>query len=179
MSLKMGSQNEWMSEMHVREYLDKYIDVPRRKEGESVLLDHVPDNAKRILDLGTGDGRLIRLLKTRRSHKEREEAVVIDVSHTMLKKVKENFTSDNTVKIIEHDLQNHLPELEQFDAIVSSFAIHHLEHERKKSLYTEIFYILKPKGVFCNLEDVASSTQTLHERFFEAIGTTVINPTNY
>ncbi len=101
------------------------------------------------------------------------------MSHTMLKKVKENFTSDNTVKIIEHDLQNHLPELEQFDAIVSSFAIHHLEHERKKSPYTEIFYILKPKGVFCNLEHVAYSTQTLHERFFEAIGTTVINPTNY
>jgi hypothetical protein len=30
----MGSQNEWMSEMHVREYLDKYIDVPSRNEGE-------------------------------------------------------------------------------------------------------------------------------------------------
>ena len=38
----------------------------------------------------------------------------------MLKKVKENFTADNTVKIIEHDLQNHLPELGQFHAIVSS-----------------------------------------------------------
>ena len=169
----MGSQNEWMSEMHVREYIDKYIDVPRRNEGESVLLDHVPDNAKRILDLGTGDGRLLRILKTRRSHNEIDEAVVIDVSPIMLKRVKENFVHDNRVKIIEHDLQNPLPKLGQFDAVVSSFVIHHLEHERKKSLYTEIFSILKPTGVFCNLEHVASPTQKLHERFFEALGTTV------
>jgi tRNA (cmo5U34)-methyltransferase len=173
MSLKMGSQNEWMSEMHVIEYLDKYIDVPRRNEGESVLLDHVPDNAKRILDLGTGDGRLLRILKTRRLHNEIDEAVVIDVSPIMLKRVKENFVHDNRVKIIEHDLQNPLPKLGQFDAVVSSFVIHHLEHERKKSLYTEIFSILKPTGVFCNLEHVASPTQKLHEQFFEALGTTV------
>ena len=173
MSLKMGSQNEWMSEMHVRKYLDKYIDVPRRNEGESVLLDHVPDNAKRILDLGTGDGRLLRILKTRRSHNEIDEAIVIDVSPIMLKRVKENFVHDNRVKIIEHDLQNPLPKLGQFDAVVSSFVIHHLEHERKKSLYTEIFSILKPTGVFCKFEHEASSTQKLHERFFEALGTTV------
>jgi tRNA (cmo5U34)-methyltransferase len=168
-----GSQNEWMSERHVIEYLDKYVDVSHRNEGESVLLDHVPNTVKRIVDLGTGDGRLLNLLKTHRSHKEIEEAVAIDMSPSMLKRVKENFSHDNTVKIIEHDLKNPLPELGQFDAVVSSFAIHHLEHERKKSLYTEIFSILKPKGVFCNLEHVASPTQNLHERFFEAIGTTV------
>ena len=124
--------------MHVREYLDKYIDVPSRNEGEWVLLDHVPDNAKRILDLGTGDGCLLRILKTRRSHNEIDEAVVIDVSPIMLKRVKENFVHDNRVKIIEHDLQNPLPKLGQFDAVVSSFVIYHLEHERKKSPYTEI-----------------------------------------
>ncbi len=167
-----GSQNEWKSERHVIEYLDKYIDVPHRYEGESVLCDQVPDTARRLLDLGTGNGRLLSLLKKRRFHKEMK-AVVIDISPTMLKRVKETFVHDDAVKVVEHDLQNPLPELGQFDAIVSSFAIHHLGHERKKSLYTEIFAILKPKGVFCNLEHVASPTQTLHERFFIAIGTTV------
>jgi tRNA (cmo5U34)-methyltransferase len=44
----------------------------------------------------------------------------------MLKRVKENFVHDNRVKIIEHDLQNPLPKLGQFDAVVSSFVIHHL-----------------------------------------------------
>jgi tRNA (cmo5U34)-methyltransferase len=167
------SQNDWMSETHVKEYLDKYIDLPHRNIGEIVLFDHVPDTAKRILDLGTGDGRLLKFLKIRRSHNEIEEAVAIDSSPSMLKRVKENFAHDDTVKIIEHDLQNPLPEIGQFDAVLSSFAIHHLEHERKKSLYAEIFSILKPRGIFCNLEHVASPTQNLHERFFEAIGTIV------
>jgi tRNA (cmo5U34)-methyltransferase len=169
------SQIDWMSETHVKEYLSKYIDLPYRNAGESVLVGHVPPTAKYILDLGTGDGRLLKLLKTRRSYNEIEEAVAIDSSPNMLRRVKENFTHDNTVKIIEHDLQKPLPELGQFDAVVSSFVIHHLEHERKKSLYTEIFSILKPKGVFCNLEHVASLTQNLHEHFFEAIGTNVQN----
>jgi tRNA (cmo5U34)-methyltransferase len=66
----MGSQNEWMSERHVTEYIDKYIEAHHRNEGESGLLDHLPDTAKRILDLGTSDGHLLRLLKTYRSYKK-------------------------------------------------------------------------------------------------------------
>ncbi len=54
--------------------------------------------------------------------------------------------------------------------MVSSFAIHHLEHERKRSLYEEVFALLEPGGVFANLEHVASPSRRLHLAFFEAIG---------
>jgi cyclopropane fatty-acyl-phospholipid synthase-like methyltransferase len=57
-----------------------------------------------------------------------------------------------------------------FDAIISSLAIHHLTHERKKELYTEIFNHINSKGVFCNFEHVASPTERLHRKFFLAIG---------
>jgi hypothetical protein len=48
-------------------------------------------------------------------------------------------------------------------------AIHHLEHERKRTLYGEVFEALAPGGVFANLEHVASPTRALHLAFFAAI----------
>ena len=49
-------------------------------------------------------------------------------------------------------------------------AIHHLEHERKRSLYGEVFDLLEPGGTFANFEHVASPTHRLHVAFVEAIG---------
>ena len=98
------------------------------------------------------------------------QAVALDISPTMLKIARDYFADDEGVKLVEHDLSYPLPELGLFDAVVSSFAIHHLTHKRKRSLYSEVFGILNPGGIFCNLEHVASPTPGLRERFLTAIG---------
>jgi SAM-dependent methyltransferase len=158
---------EWKQLERVDHYLDRADDFPHRLEGEGVLLDHVPPAAARILDLGAGDGRLLaRLLADR----PRARGTALDFSAAMLAAARRRFEGEGRVEIVEHDLTEPLPDLGPFDVVVSSMAIHHLEHERKRSLYREVFGLLAPAGVFANFEHVASPTRRLHEAFFAAIG---------
>jgi tRNA (cmo5U34)-methyltransferase len=158
---------EWTAdEEKVHRYLSRADEFPHRAEGESLLLQLVPRDALRVLDLGTGDGRLLALLQADRPHMQ---GVGLDFSELMLAVARERFVADGRIEVIEHDLTEPLPALGPFDAVVSSFAIHHLEHERKRSLYGEVFDLLEPGGAFANFEHVASPTQRLHLAFFAAI----------
>jgi tRNA (cmo5U34)-methyltransferase len=164
---------EWTrDELKVRRYLDRADEFPHRMEGEGVLLEHVPRDARRILDLGTGDGRLLSLLQADRPEML---GVGLDFSELMLGAARGRFVDDKRVELVKHDLAEPLPALGRFDAVVSSFAIHHLEHERKRSLYGEVLDLLEPGGVFANFEHVASTSHRLHLAFFEAIGEPIEN----
>ena len=157
---------EWTTAEHVDRYLERADEFPRRAEGESVLLEHLPRDAGRVLDLGTGDGRLLAMLQADRPAML---GVGLDFSGLMLDAARRRFSEEERIELVEHDLAQPLPELGRFDAVVSSMAIHHLEHERKRSLYGEVFDLLEPGGVFANFEHVASPTRRLHIAFFAAI----------
>jgi hypothetical protein len=49
---------EWTNNECVARYLNRADGFPHCAEGESVLLEQVAGNAHRVLDIGTGDGRL-------------------------------------------------------------------------------------------------------------------------
>ena len=158
---------EWTNREHVDHYLERADHFPRRAEGESVLLEQVPPDARRILDIGTGDGRLLDHLRRERP---RMLGVGLDFSEIMLAAARERFDGEDGVELVEHNLAEPLPDLGRFDAVVSSMVIHHLEDERKRALIGEVYELLEPGGVFANFEHVASPTERLHEAFFAAIG---------
>jgi tRNA (cmo5U34)-methyltransferase len=158
-----ASVNLWTSTSHACDYLERADSIPHRREGEATLLEFVPPTTRRVLDLGTGDGRLLGLVKS--SLAAQVEAVAVDFSPSMLEAAGKRFAQDSSVTIVTHNLDEPLPALGKFDAVVSSFAIHHLVHQRKRALYAEIFSLLNPNGAFCNLEHVASPTRRLHEEF--------------
>ena len=140
------ASEEWTTAAHVERYLQLADEYPRRAEGESVLLDHVPRGAPRMLGVG------------------------LDFSDLMLGAARERFAGDERIELVEHDLAQPLPDLGRFDAVVSSMAIHHLEHDRKRALYGEGFAALEPGGTFANFEHVASASERLHVAFYAAIG---------
>ena len=160
--------NLWSSPEHVGEYLARADRLPFRADGERVLVDDVGTALPgRVLDLGCGDGRLTALMLA--SYPD-STAVATDMSPPMLDTARARFTGDARATVLSYDFRNALPFDEPFDAIVTSLAVHHVEDDRKRTLYAEIAAALRPGGVFCNLEIVASPTQVLHDRWRNEMG---------
>jgi len=105
--------SEWRDPEWALDYLARADTFPHRAEGEGVLLDHVPENAHRVLDLGTGDGRLLALLKQGRPE---IVGVGVDFSEAMLDEARKRFADDERVELVRHDLSEPLPALGRFDA---------------------------------------------------------------
>lgn len=164
---RINDPSHWLTSERVQEYLERADKIPHRSEGENVLLDFIPNTTRRVLDLGTGDGRLIKLLKSKIPS---AKYVAIDFSPPMLKTLKRRFGRDTSVTIIQHGLDSHLPSVGYFDAVISSLAIHHLKQERKKTLYSEIYSIIKSGGVFCNFDHFASRSLRLTKHFKRVMG---------
>lgn len=164
---------EWSDQERVADYLSR--EIPHRHVAEQMLLEALPEQVTRILDLGTGDGRLLALVRGQRPN---AEATGIDSSAPMLDRAKERFEGDPLVKLLEHDLRTPLADAGNVDVVVSGLAIHHLEDERKRGLFGEIHTLLTPGGVFANLDLVRSASPRLHERFRREIGRTEDDPTD-
>jgi tRNA (cmo5U34)-methyltransferase len=158
----------WRDEEKVHEYVGRVGKLAARAAGEAELVEAMPDRVRRVLDLGCGDGRLVDVVLDARPGVD--QAIGLDNSRPMLDRARERFRDDERVAVEEHDLRDTLPARGTFDAVVSGFAIHHLPHERKRSLFHEVARILRPGGVFANLEVVRCATPELQEEFHRRIG---------
>ena len=122
-----------------------------------------------VLDLGAGDGAAAEAI-ARRFPVER--VTLVDFSPPMLKRAPGRFDGwPGTLDIVDADLfdpewQASLPaETGPYDIVVSRYAIHHLPHERKRTLYREIHDLLTPGGLFCNIEHVSSASPVFTDIF--------------
>lgn len=131
-------------------------------------IHHFGVRPKRLVDLGCGDGYLARVLL----HEFPDaEAVLIDHSQVMLERAKAAMQPFPSVRLVEGDLAASLfshVEPESAELVVASYSIHHLPDKRKRSLYEEIFAVLKSGGMFLNIEHVASATAEIERMWDEA-----------
>lgn len=139
--------------------------------GQLLPLRSAGSETARVLDLGCGEGVLLETVLNRWPE---AQGVGLDGSEAMLQRAGERFASRPTGSVTFVLADFNTPEwrerlpFQEFDAIVSGFAIHHSEDERKRALYTEIFDLLRPGGVFVNVEHVASATPRGEELFERA-----------
>lgn len=158
----------WRDPDQVEGYLRRVGGLEARRAGEQMLAEVLPPHPTRVLDLGCGDGRLAALVLDARPTVT--DVVAVDVSPPMLDRARERFAGDDRVDVRRWDLADPVGPLGEFDVIVSGFAIHHLEDDRKRELFAEVARQTRLGGVFANLEVVQSATPELHADFLAAIG---------
>jgi len=134
-----------------------------------------------ILDLGCGDGILGQALLDQ--HPE-AAAVFIDFSAPMLDAARKRLANNNHATFVQLDYgqpgwqeaftlhNSKQPRVaftihNSFDVIVSGYSIHHQPDARKKEVYTELYDLLTPGGIFLNIEHVASRTPWIEQQFDE------------
>jgi len=143
--------------------------IPLAAEQIDVVLRvvvHATTNVDRLLDLGCGDGILGRTVMAEYAH---ATGVFLDLSEHMIEAAKKKVDHQRAIFVVQdlgakdwtQSVASHAP----FDLVLSGFAIHHLPNERKRELYQDIFDLLKPGGLFLNLEHVAPRCQWADRAF--------------
>ena len=166
----------WQQEKTVQWYLDSVRGaIPFTREQFAVMLQIVENGrqpVRRFLDLGAGDGILSAVLLARYAA---AEPVLVDFSPPMLAAARERLALLATQPtFLEANLatpawRDAVTAYAPFDAVVSSFAIHHLEDERKRALYGELLHLLAPGGTFAHIEHVAADTPWMARAFDEGM----------
>jgi tRNA (cmo5U34)-methyltransferase len=111
---------------------------------------------ERVLDVGAGTGLMSEAVLA--AHPA-AKLVLLDGSAEMLARAAERLPADS-FELVQGDMRGGLPD-GPFDAVVSSLAIHHLEHDEQRRVYAEVASRLRPDGVFVNAEHVAHRTERL------------------
>lgn len=108
-------------------------------------------NAKKVIDLGCGEGKLIRMLL---KEKQFENITGMDVSYTELSKCKERLHWDEMsprqkerIQLFQGALTYQDKRLEGFDAAAIVEVIEHLDENRLKSFERVVFECAQPKTI--------------------------------
>ncbi len=145
------------------EKIDSYDQVHETyMETKKMLADSLDKDTKKILDLGAGTGlELIHLFEVFPD----ASVTVVDISENMLDELSKRDFANRVTRIcgdfFEIDFGNN------YDAVVSTSALHHFKPKEKEILYKKIFDCLKENGQFINCDKVSLSQEDQEHSMYE------------
>ena len=165
----MVTDEVWKLPAIAQRYLSYRAALPLAQEQIGVMMAilksrHQPVEA--FLDLGCGDGILGATLL---GEYPMAHGVFVDFSETMLDQAREQLKDYKSQLVFENldygEAGWAKKVLGPFDAVVSGYSIHHQPDKHKRTIYEEIFSLLKPGGWFINVEHIAAASQLAVELF--------------
>jgi ubiquinone/menaquinone biosynthesis C-methylase UbiE len=93
---------------------------------------------EKIIDVGGGTGLIAKVL---RSKKQNDDIMVIDLSRSMLQKVK-----DSTLSIVQGDVTTFPLKDETFTLAILVNTVHHIYETKQQAALREVYRILKKQG---------------------------------
>ncbi len=140
--------------------------IPDYQEFYGAALAALPEDrrkAYRILELGAGTGAFAELIGRAFPH---AKITVSDFAESMVGQAREKLGGNKRFDFALIDmLMDPLPC--DLDIIVSSMAIHHLDHADKRFVFSRICKALKPGGIFVNADQISSGAADRDRRLFD------------
>jgi tRNA (cmo5U34)-methyltransferase len=167
-------QQTWGSSEFIEQWAAKGgWQAPIREVQTAMVLRMIPqpiDAAIRVLDLGAGYGALAAAVLNDRPN---ATAVCLDASAAMLDLGRErNSNLGSRIKFVKASLESSdwLTSVEgSFDAVISARALHHFtENQRRRSIFQEVFGLVRSGGCFITADNVRATTKTLGDRYRRA-----------
>ena len=131
--------------------------IPCFDRFHGAALELLPQDARRVLELGAGTGLFSTMLRERMPGAALH---LVDVSEAMLAQARERLRGDARATFEAGDYRS-MPLPTGLDVVASALSIHHLEHEAKQALFASVYAALRPGGVFVNADQVAGPTDGL------------------
>lgn len=139
--------------------------IPHYHQMIDALVTAIPfstDADLSVVDLGCGTGTVSLAVQDRYPN---ATITCIDIAERMLEMAKTKLKPNITC--IRADF-NHFDFSDNYDLIVSSLALHHLEtYKDKLNFYKKIYAALKPDGMFINIDVVLGSDAALQSAYMQ------------
>lgn len=110
-----------------------------------IHLDKIPDGTMRkILDLGTGAGRLLNYF----TDASKYEIIALDKDKTALEQCRHNFNVYSHIEFRWEEFNEESFSPEQFDAVIAFNSLYHTDRANMSKVISRVKQILKPGGYF-------------------------------